>query len=90
MQVAILAVIFIASFLIGCKPDAPDVTLCAILPDKVVCFPNDPNDPNEPDIELTFDEALGYQCMSPDDAAEAKKYVNELEKYIDEQCNRAD
>lgn len=55
------------------SPPMPD--LCGVGVDDVLCIPTDPN---KTEYRLSYDELLGYTCMSPEDFAKTKAYINRL------------
>ena len=53
----------------------PMPALCGVGVDDVLCTPTDPN---KTEYRLSYDELLGYTCMSPKDFAKTKAYINRL------------
>ena len=71
-------------FLASCKnlPNKPELTFCGLFSEDTAECAKGAEEP----FDLPTSEMLGYQCVSPDDFAAAKKYLNELDEYVETEC----
>ncbi len=74
-----LAIIIIS--LVGCRPSAPTIDFCGLYDaHNANCVPTIGG---KEEYQLTTEEMLGYQCLSPQDIAASKSYLNNILERLD-------
>lgn len=76
----LIGVLILVCFNVGCGITPPEPDFCALYsPTQAEC---NPTDPGKKVYELDTIDMLGYQCLSPDDMADVKIFLKEINREL--------